>query len=81
MGLSDYSMVYVICQFVILFKNIYKYVIICFFKNFNVNVFREDLKLVFWDSLRNCIIFDEMIVIWENMFLKIVDVYVFIRMW
>ena len=49
------------------------------FKNFDANAFREDLKSAPLDSLRNCTTPDEMVVIWENMFLKIADAHAPIR--
>ena len=49
--------------------HIHKHVTTRSFKNFNANAFREDLK----SSLRNCTTPDEMVEIWENMFLKIAD--------
>ena len=49
------------------------------FKNFNASAFREDLKSAPWDSLRNCTTPDEMVEIWENMFLNIADAHAPIR--
>ena len=49
------------------------------FKNFNASAFREDLKSAPWDSLRNCTTPDEMVEIWENMFLKIADAHAPVR--
>lgn len=79
MGLSDHSMVYTIRKFAISSKNTHKHVTTRSFKKFNANAFREDLKSAPWDSLRNCTTPDEMIVIWENMFLKIADAHAPIR--
>ena len=71
MGLSDQSMVYAVRKFAISSKNTYKHETTRSFKNFNVSAFREDLKSAPWDCLRNCTTPDEMVEIWENMFLKI----------
>ena len=67
-------MVYAVRKFTISSKNIHKHVTTRSFKNFNANAFsREDLKSAPWDNLRNCTTPDEMVEIWENMFLKIAD--------
>ena len=63
MGLSEHSVVYAIRKFAISSKNTHKHVTTRSFKNFNANVFREDLKSAPWDSLRNCTTPDEMVVI------------------
>ena len=70
MRLSDHSMVYAVHKFAISSKNIHKHVTTRSFKNFNAIAFIEDLKSAPWDSLRNCTTPDEMVEIWENMFLK-----------
>ena len=77
MGLSDHSMVYAIRKIAMSSKNTHKHLTTRSFKN----VFREDLKSAPWESLRNCTTPDEMIVIWENMFLKMADAHVPIRTW
>ena len=79
MGLSDHSMVYAVRKFAISSKNTHNHVTTRSFTNFNVSTFREDLKSAPWDSLRNCTTPDEMVEIWENMFLKIADVHAPIR--
>ena len=66
-------MVFAVRKFAIPSKNTHKHVTSRSFKNFNANAFREDLKSAPWDSLRNCTTPDEMVEIWENMFLKIAD--------
>ena len=76
MGLSDHSMVYAIRKIAMSSKNTHKHLTTRSFKN----VFREDLKSAPWEGLRNCTTPDEMIVIWENMFLKMADAHVPIRM-
>ena len=43
------------------------------FKNFNANAFREYLNSAPWHTLRNCTTPDQLVEIWENMFLKIAD--------
>lgn len=79
MRLSDHSMVYAIRKFAMSSKNTHKHVTTRSFKSFNANAFREHVKSAPWDSLRNCATPDEMIVIWENMFLKIADAHAPIR--
>ena len=73
MGLSDHSMVYAVRKFAISSKNTHKHMTTRSFKNFKASAFREDLKSAPWGSLRNCTTPDEMVEIWENMFLKIAD--------
>lgn len=72
-GISDHSLVYAVRKFAIPSKNTHKYVTTRSFKNFNANAFKADLKSVPWDGIKVFKTPDEMIEVWQSLFLGVTE--------
>ena len=72
-SISDHNLIYAIRKFALPSRNTHQYVTARAFKNFNGDAFRDELKLVPWDTLNRFNTPDEMLESWQNMFLNVAN--------